>query len=122
MRAPMSVAPAQMVTAQHVSYAGRRDGHPELPALTHDTEIAPARVLPGQAKDEFGDLVVEGIGRGPAAARVGPGPSDELPVPAQQRRRRDEKGRPALAAEQSGQCGEHSAIGRGVPRPCHLAA
>jgi hypothetical protein len=32
---------------------------------------------------------------------VGPGPSDELAVPAQERRRRDEEGCPPLPAEQT---------------------
>ena len=110
------------VTAEHVAHAGRRDGHAELPALPYYAEVTPARVLPSQAQDEFDYIVTQGIGREATMPRVSPGPSDELPVPAQQCRRRDEEGRPALTAEQPGQRGQHSAIGRGVPRPCHLAA
>src|ERR1019366_10692256 len=41
---------AQAVTAQQVAHAGGRDGHTELAALADDAEIAPARVLPGQAE------------------------------------------------------------------------
>jgi hypothetical protein len=85
-------------------------------------EGSPSGGSPGQAKDEGDDIIFEGIGRGVAAARVGPGPSDELPVPAQQRRRRDKEGRPAPSGEQPCEGGEHGAIGRGVPRTCHLAS
>jgi hypothetical protein len=85
-------------------------------------EGSPSGGSPGQAKDEGDDIIFEGIGRGVAAARVGPGPSDELPVPAQQRRRRDEEDSPALTAEQPCKRGQHGAINRGVPRTCHLAA
>ncbi len=37
------------MTAQHVAHAGGRDGHTEFPELADDTEIAPARVLPGHS-------------------------------------------------------------------------
>jgi hypothetical protein len=54
--------------------------------------------------------------------RVGPGPGDEVPVPAHQRGRCDEEDDPAITTEKTGQSGQHGAIGRGVPRPCNLAA
>ena len=43
-------------------------------------------------------------------------------MPAQQRGWRDQEDAPAVPAEQPGQRGQHGAVGRGVPRPCHLAA
>ena len=55
-------------------------------------------------------------------ARVGPGPSDELSVPAQQRRRRDEEGCPPLSAQQPGQRGEQRPVRRRVTWPRHLTA
>ena len=52
---------SKAVTAKHVAHARRRNGHTELPALPDDAEVAPAGVLPGQAKYEGDDLVVQGI-------------------------------------------------------------
>jgi hypothetical protein len=80
------------VPAEHIAHAGRRHGHAELAALAHYAEVAPAGVLPGQAQDKGDDFMIEGVGCGPAMARVGPGPRDELAVPAQQGRGRDEEG------------------------------
>src|SRR5688572_25306880 len=55
-----------------------------------DALVAPARVLLGQTNDERLHLIVER--RSPSAtARVGPGASDQPPMPAQQRLWRDEK-------------------------------
>ena len=55
-----------------------------------NADVTPAGVLPRQAKDEDDDIVVQGIGRALAAAREGPGPSDELPC----QRRCSDEGRP----------------------------
>ena len=48
-------------------------------------------------------------------------PSDKLTVPAHERRRRHEKGHPALMTQQPRKHREHSTIGGGVPRTRHLA-
>ena len=53
-----------------------------------------------------------GVGRDLGAPRLGPGPSDQIPVPTKQRRRRDEEGRPALTAEQSCKRCQHGPISR----------
>jgi len=47
--------------------------------------------------------------------------SDKLTVPAHERRRRHEEGRPALTRQQPRERREHSAIGGGVPRTRHWA-
>ena len=87
----------EAVTAQDVAYTGRRDGHTELAALPHDAGVALTGVLFGQTQNKGNDLVAQGVGRGPVMSWVGPGPSDELPVPAQQRGRRDQERCPALS-------------------------
>ncbi len=43
-------------------------------------------------------------------------------MPAQQGGRRHQEDTPAFPAEKAGQAGQDRAVGRGVPRPCHLAA
>jgi hypothetical protein len=113
---------SRVITAQDVAHAGPRDRHTELAALPHDADVTPARVLPGQAKYQGNYLVVQGVGRGLAMAREGPGPSDELSVPAQQRRRRDKEGCPPLPAEQACQCAEQRPVRRRVTWPRHLAS
>src|SRR6266511_614553 len=61
---------------------------------------SPPRVLLGQTNDELLHLIVER--RSPCSpARVGPGASDQPPMPAQQRLWRDEKARAAGASRRS---------------------
>ena len=112
--APMSGCRPKAVTAEHVAHAGRRDGHGELPALPYYAEVTPARVLPSQAQDEFDYIVTQGIGREATLPGVSPGPSDELSMPAQQRRRRDEERYPPLPAEEPCQRDEQRPVRRRV--------
>src|SRR6266540_7132302 len=62
--------------------------------LARDPLVAPAWVLARQPQHEFARGGVDRRAPGPRA-RVGPSPPHELPVPAQQRLRRDEQ---AMAA------------------------
>jgi hypothetical protein len=77
----------ETVTAEDIAHTGPRHCDPELAALPRYAEVTPARVLPCQAKYEGDDLVVQSVRCGPVMSWVGPGTSDELAVPAQQRRR-----------------------------------
>ena len=109
---------SQAVTAEELTDRGRRHPHPELAALAHDAQVAPSGVLTGQPQDEVADFLFQRVGGGTAALRVPPRPGDEVPVPSQQRGRRDQENTPALPAEQPGQAGQHGAVSGGVPRPC----
>jgi len=53
---------------------------------------------------------------------VRPATGHQLPMPAQQRRRRDQEYRPSLARQQLGQSGQQHPIRQAVARPGHLAA
>src|ERR1039458_4408708 len=66
----------ETVTAEELTACCRREGHAQLAALAHDAEVAPARVLPGQAQDEGDDVLLEGIGCCAVMARIGPRPGD----------------------------------------------
>jgi hypothetical protein len=73
----------------------------ELPELALHPDTTPARVLPGEPEDERTDLRID---RRPARATglaVGPLPAYELAVPAQERRRGDEEGDPAVTRDRT---------------------
>src|SRR5450759_2409039 len=77
------------------------DSDPELAELALDPDAAPARVLPGQPEDERTDA---GIDRRPARATgpaVGPLPLHQLAVPAEEGRRGDEEGDPAVTRDRT---------------------
>lgn len=57
-----------------------------------------------------------GVRGGVAVLRVRPGPGDGVPVPAQQRGRRDQEPAPTIPAEQPGPHGPHGAIRQRAPR------
>jgi hypothetical protein len=79
---------------QHGPDGGGRDLDTEALELALDALVAPARVLPGQADDQLLYLLVQRWSAG-LVVRVGPGASDQLSVPAQQRLGLDEETRPA---------------------------
>jgi hypothetical protein len=81
-----------------------RDPHPELQELSLDPQVAPPRVLPGQAEDQFPNLRIQSR---PSRREVRPGPlpSDELPVPAEQGLGADQEGSPALPGEDPARSG-----------------
>jgi hypothetical protein len=72
---------------------------PSLRSSPSDPDAAPARVLPGKSQDERTEF---GIDRRPARATglaVRPFPAYELAVPAEERRRRDKEGDPAVTRD-----------------------
>jgi hypothetical protein len=109
------------VSSQHVPDTRPRDHDAKLLQLADDAEIASARVLPRETKDERDDLSIERIGSDLLIPPEGPVPANELTVPAHQCRRRDEEGGPPRARKKSCECRQHGAIGGGEPRRCDLA-
>ena len=97
-------------------------GHPdsELLQLPDDAQVAPARVLPGEAHDELDGLVRE---RWPprSPVRVGPAPADEGSMPAHDRLGRDEERRPALSRHETRQAGDERPVRPGEPRSGDLS-
>jgi hypothetical protein len=110
------------VTSKNIANARRRDGDTELGALADDAEIAPPGILPRKAKHECHNVGIERVVRRSIAARKGPVPANELMLPAQQSRWRDEEGSPTLTRKQPCERRKHAAISRGEPRSYHLAA
>jgi hypothetical protein len=110
------------MSSKDVAHARRRENHTELPQLTNDAEIAPARILPREPKHECNDLGIERIGCDHLRPREGPVAANEFTVPAHQRCRRDEEVSPPLARKKSGKRCQHGSIGGGEPRTRHLAA
>ena len=109
------------MSSKHVAHGCRRDNDAELLQLADDAEIAPARILSRETKDERDDLGVERVRSDLVRTRERPVPANEFTVPAQQRRWRDEEGGPPLAREKSNQCRQYGAIGWGEPRSSYLA-
>jgi hypothetical protein len=83
-------------------------------------EFPPAGVLAAHADGQPHGARVKAAPGAVAPVRIGPAATDQFPVPAHQRRGRDQKHRPAFAREQPGQRGQHQAIRRGVPGPGDL--
>jgi hypothetical protein len=79
-------------------------GDIELSQFTHNAQVAPPRVLPGQAADELDRLVRQ---RRPARAPVGvcPVPADEAAVPVEHGLWGYEERAPPLAWDQAGEQG-----------------
>jgi hypothetical protein len=100
---------------------GRRDPNPEVLQFALDALVAPGWVLSGQADDQLLGLLVQ---RWPArqAVRVGPGASDQPPVPAQQRLRLHEEARPAGPGQDAADRGEQRPVGGLQPESWELAA
>lgn len=109
------------VPAQDVGDAAFRHRDAELSQLTHDAEVAPARVLPRQAHDERDRLLGKRWPSG-TAVRVGPPPSDKGSVPAQDRLGRDEERRPALSVDEACQRGDECPVRPGEAGSGDLAA
>src|ERR1035437_7526008 len=104
------------MTSKDVPHARRRDHHAKLLQLTADAEIAPARVLSRETKDECDGIGIERVGRDLLRSRERPVPPNELAVPAQQGCRGDEKGGPTLAPGGGGRGGGGRAGGGGGGR------
>src|ERR1039458_8808930 len=109
----------ETVSSKHVADTCPRDHDAELLQLTDDPEIAPARVLARETKDECDDLSIERVGRDVLGRRVGPVAANELPVPPHQRGGPNEEGGQTLARKESREPRQHDMIGRGEPRSRH---
>jgi len=96
-------------------------GDIELSQFTHNAQVAPPRVLPGQAADELDRLVRQ---RRPARAPVGvcPVPADEAAVPGEHGLGRDQERAPAFTGGEAGEQGDERPIGPGEAGPPDLAA
>jgi hypothetical protein len=113
-----------LVAAEHVPDAARRQGHAESDELAVDALVAPARVLGRQAQDELPRLSRE---RRPAGTPMGIAPAapNELAMSAKKRRRLDEERLPARSRQRLAERRQQSTIGRpqALPRdltPQHL--
>src|SRR5664280_2899103 len=73
----------------------------ELPELALHPDTTPARVLPGEPQDERTDLRIDRRPARPTGPAVRPLPPYELAVPAQERRRGDEEGDPAVTRDRT---------------------
>jgi hypothetical protein len=109
------------VAAQDPPYRGRRHLHAQVAALPDDPQVTPAGVFPCQPYHQGDDLFVQ-TAPVTTGARVGPPAGDQLSMPAQQRRGRDQESRPPLPWQQLREGGQQYPIGRGVPRTRNLAA
>jgi hypothetical protein len=90
---PRRGAGPETVPAQDPPHRAHRDPHAEGAALPHDPHIPPSGILPRQPHHQRDELLLYTT---PVATsrRVGPPAGDQLPMPAQQRRGRDQQDRP----------------------------
>src|ERR1035441_4965563 len=110
----------ETVSSKHVADTCPRDHDTEILQLTDDPEIAPARVLARETKDECDDLSIERVGRDVLGRRIGPVSANELPVPPHQRCGRNEEGGPTLASQESRERRTNAPVSSGEPRSRHL--
>ena len=97
----------------------RSDADPELAKLAFDPHTAPPRVLPGEAEDELTDRGIDRWSAWPTGPAIGPLPPHELAVPAEQRRRGDEEGDPAVTRDDPACGGEEDPVdGPELRRAC----
>ena len=93
----------------------------KLLELTHDAEVAPARVLPCQAKDQVDGLLDQGRTARPPTG-VSPVPTNEGSMPAKDRLGRDEEACPPLTRHEAGQGAYDRSIRPGEAGPADLPA
>jgi hypothetical protein len=87
----------------------------EAAQLAVDAAIPPGGVLPSKPQHQRADLRRDA--RTATAVRVGPAASDQVAMPAQQRRRLHEHTPPSRTRQQPGEPGQHRPIGPIEPRP-----
>jgi hypothetical protein len=111
---------AETVPTQDAAHRPGGDADAQLAALTDDSQVAPAGVVPGQLQHQLDHRRVQPST--PARCRIGPASTEQLTVPPQQRRRGDQEYLPPIVGQQLRQrCQDHP-IGRGVAGPGHLSA
>ena len=107
---------------QDVADGAVRAAAAELQEFALDPAISPPRVLAGKAPDQLlalGALAGSPAWWSPSVQR--PLPTDQLPVPAQQRLRADQKGPPGRPEEEPAEGAEEQAVGRLEAGPMDLA-
>ena len=109
---------AEPCFAQDLLHRRGRHSQPEAVQLAGDPLVAPARVLARQAKHQFADLAADRRSTAPTGVR--PAASDEAAVPAQQRRRRNQKRPPTRPRQQPTRRSKEDPVGRCQPRPTRL--
>jgi hypothetical protein len=102
---------AQAAAAEHCGDGRGRDVDAELKKLPPDPEVAPARVLPPQAKDQVLDGGIERGTAGPARGALAP--AHELPVPSGERVRAHQEAPQSIAGEQTSCWGQKCSVGGG---------
>jgi len=95
---------------------------PTLAELALDPDVAPPRVLPGEAEDELADVRVDRRTSRLSPRSVDPLPPDELAVPPEQRLGRDEERGPSLTTHEPSGRGEENPVDRSEPRAPRLPA
>src|SRR6266536_2802283 len=112
---------SQPVAQQDGADGSRRHADAELLELALDALVAPARVLSGQPQDQRHHMVGEWRTTAPMVG-LGPFAGDQPAVPPQDRVRRHQEDRPALAGKRSAQRREECTIGGLELGPLDLAA
>jgi len=123
-RAAASRSRIQSSSLQDVPDRRRRNSVSEPSEFAMDAAVTPRRVLPGEPDRQLPDYHGDS-GTSPnwlRLRRVSPVPSDQLSVPAQQRRRRHDPHTQQLARQQPRQRRKHHPVRRLQPRTTHLPA
>ena len=99
----------EAMAAQDRGDTGLEDGDAELLELAHDAEVALARVVSCQANDQLDGLLGQGRTAG-LPAGVGPSPSNEGTMPAQDRLGCAEEGCPPVTGDQASEGADERSI------------
>ncbi len=97
------------MAAKNGGDAGLGDDDAELLELAHDSQVAPAWVLPCQANDQLDRLMGQGRAAG-ASVGIGPSSSNEGTMPAKDRLGRDEEGCPSLTRDEASEDADDRSI------------
>src|SRR5262249_41427202 len=110
----------QAGAGENVAHGARRDSDACLAQLAGDPQVAPARVLAGEAQDQ---LAYIGVDPRPAraAVRVCPAASEQSAMPGQQRLRPHRERGPGAARKHPAKRGQQHSVVRLEARPPDLA-
>jgi hypothetical protein len=111
---------AEVFLAEDFPYRGRRHRHAQPFQFTNDALVPPTWILARDSQNEVSDLMI----RRPSAssATVRPAPGDQPPMPAEQRGRLDDEGRPDRAPQQPTCRSQEDPVCRREARTPDLAA
>jgi len=110
---------AQARLAEELAHGCCRDGYAEAVELARDPLVAPARVLAGEAQHELLDLASDCWSA--CSPLIRPPLPDQSPVPAQQRRGRDDERAPTCSRQKTAGSGKEDSISGFQLRPPNLA-